>query len=78
MKLIYFDSPASNVKANRIRELENKEKKTPTVAVTAGAFQEDKQKAQDAGADYYIRKPFKEYEIFDSIKDCLEIHNVYK
>jgi PAS domain S-box-containing protein len=35
----------------------------PVVAVTAGAFEEDERRAIDAGADAYVRKPFRQDEL---------------
>jgi two-component system sensor histidine kinase/response regulator len=49
----------------------------PIIAVTASAFQEDTEKALKAGADAYLRKPFKEYEIFECIETCLGVKYVY-
>ncbi|MFH0976625.1 MAG: response regulator [Spirochaetota bacterium] len=51
--------------------------KTPIAAVTASAFLEDRKKALDAGADTYLRKPFKENEIFICIGSCLGIQYVF-
>jgi PAS domain S-box-containing protein len=59
-----------------IRAIE--EKKTPIIAVTASAFQEDKQKTKDSGADGYLRKPFKEHEVFERIESYLDVQYVYR
>jgi CheY-like chemotaxis protein len=40
---------------------------TAIVAVTASAFEEDKQRILDAGADDYLSKPFKDAELFETI-----------
>jgi PAS domain S-box-containing protein len=48
------------------------------IAVTASAFQEDMQKSLDAGADAYLRKPFKEHELFECIGSCLGVKYVYE
>ena len=60
---------------SRIRKIETK--KIPIIAVTAGAFQDDKKKALECGADAYIRKPFKEHELFDLIKLYLDVDYNY-
>ncbi|MBN2040379.1 MAG: PAS domain S-box protein, partial [Spirochaetes bacterium] len=60
-----------------IKAMENG--KIHIIAVTASAFQEDRQKAIDAGADAYLRKPFKERELFDRIKEvCAGVQYVYQ
>ena len=40
---------------------------TVIIAVTASAFEEDKQRVYAAGADGYLAKPFKDAELFESI-----------
>jgi PAS domain S-box-containing protein len=52
--------------------------KIPIIAVTATAFDEDKQKILDAGADDYIRKPFIEQELFNIIKKFLGVKYLYE
>jgi PAS domain S-box-containing protein len=54
------------------------DKKIPIIAVTASAFTEDRIKALEAGADAYLRKPFKENELFECIGLCLGIQYIYK
>lgn len=49
---------------------------TPIIAVTAGSFEEDREKAMAAGADDFIRKPFREEDIFNSLKRCLKIEYI--
>jgi PAS domain S-box-containing protein len=49
----------------------------PIIAVSAGAFSEDMEKAMNAGADSYLRKPFKESELFDSLAVCLGLNFIY-
>jgi CheY-like chemotaxis protein len=43
-------------------------KKTAIIAVTASAFEEDRQRVLAAGADGYLAKPFKEAELFEIIQ----------
>ena len=40
---------------------------TAIIAVTASAFEEDKQRVLAAGADDYMSKPFKDAELFENI-----------
>ncbi len=61
---------------HRIKNMRNG--KIPIIAVTASAFQEDRGKALEAGVDAYLRKPFKESELFECIGSCLGIEYVYK
>jgi PAS domain S-box-containing protein len=42
-------------------------KNTVIIAVTASAFEEDKQRVYAAGADGYVSKPFKDAELFENI-----------
>ncbi|MBN2400790.1 MAG: PAS domain S-box protein [Spirochaetes bacterium] len=55
-----------------------KDKKIPIIAVTASAFQEDRLKALEAGADAYLRKPFKKHEVFECIESFLGVQYVYE
>ncbi len=50
----------------------------PVIAVTASAFEEDRKKILDVGCDAFIRKPFKEHEIFDVIRDFVGVDYIYK
>lgn len=40
---------------------------TPVVAVTAGAFEEERVAASNAGADAFVRKPFQKGQIFELV-----------
>jgi PAS domain S-box-containing protein len=48
----------------------------PIVAVTAHAFEEDRVRALAAGADRFLRKPFREAELFEVVAACLEVEYV--
>jgi CheY-like chemotaxis protein len=50
----------------------------PIIAVTASAFNEDHKLALNAGADAFLRKPYKEQELFAAIKTCLGIEYIYR
>jgi CheY-like chemotaxis protein len=60
----------------RIREQEPV-RSTRVVALTASAFAEDQKRILELGADGYIRKPFREQELFDVIGRLLEIEYIY-
>ncbi|MBI4871765.1 MAG: PAS domain-containing protein, partial [Candidatus Riflebacteria bacterium] len=45
----------------------------PVVAVTAGAFAEDRAAALDAGADAFLRKPFRREEMLDLIANLVPV-----
>ncbi|NUN69988.1 MAG: response regulator [Bacteroidetes bacterium] len=49
----------------RIRAMEKGERHTPVIAMTANAFQSDKDKCRAAGMDDHIAKPFKQQELND-------------
>ena len=52
-------------------------KKTPIIAVTASAFDEGRQEVLAGGIDGYIRKPFRESEVFETIACQLGVKYVY-
>lgn len=69
----------------KIRQLENEQfkitgtlKKIPIAALTASAFEEDRQKVLSCGCDEFIRKPFKESDILNSIKQHLNLKYTYE
>ena len=47
------------------------------ISISASAFEEDRQKSLDAGADGFVGKPFKESEIFEEMKKHLHLRYVY-
>jgi len=64
--------------ATRIIKSLEKGYKTPIIAITASAFDEDKKKVFESGVDGFIRKPFKDYELFESIETNLHVKYVYE
>lgn len=48
------------------------------IAVTASAFEEEKAEVMEAGCDDFVRKPFKEDEIYEMMHKHLEVHFVYE
>lgn len=59
-----------------IREME-KGREIPIIAVTASAFEEDRAAVLRLGANEYLRKPFKENDIFDLLKKFLNMDYIY-
>jgi PAS domain S-box-containing protein len=61
------------------RQIRQAEKGTPVpiIAVTASAFEEEKQTILDSGMNGYLRKPIQERELFDLIGKCLGIEYTY-
>jgi DNA-binding response OmpR family regulator len=46
-------------------------KKTPVIMLTARAQESDRKQGQEAGADAYVKKPFKSEELLELIADLL-------
>jgi two-component system sensor histidine kinase/response regulator len=74
------------LEAKRLRNLDDMEKskisnqksKIPIIALTASAFEEDWAQILAAGCDDFVRKPFKEQEIFDMLAKHLGVRYVYE
>jgi CheY-like chemotaxis protein len=60
----------------RIRAMEGG-KETIIVALTASAFKEQREEVLAAGLDDFVRKPFREHEIFEMLHKHLGIRFVY-
>jgi len=61
----------------RIKETE-KGKNTPIVALTASAFEDERKKIEALGMQGYIRKPFKESELFGTMAKILHLDYIYE
>jgi len=57
---------------------EKKESKIPIVALTAHAFEEEKEVILAAGCDDFVRKPFREAEIFEVMARHLGVRYVFE
>ena len=57
--------------ARDIRALEGRRGRIPIIAMTANAFDEDRQKAFDAGMDGYISKPIRLEAVLDTLEKWL-------
>jgi CheY-like chemotaxis protein/two-component sensor histidine kinase len=53
-------------------------KQTPIIALTASAFEEDREAVMASGCDAFVRKPLKEHELFDTMKQLLGIRFRYQ
>ncbi|CAN2050586.1 two-component system, sensor histidine kinase [Candidatus Magnetomoraceae bacterium gMMP-1] len=79
--LIWMDMrmPVMNgYEAARIIKTTPKGKKTPLIALTASSFDQDRQEILAAGCDDFIRKPFQEAEIFETLDKHLKINYIYE
>ena len=61
----------------RIRSSEAR-RQIPIIAVTASVFEDERQKVLEQGVNGYIRKPFREQELFDAVQSCLGVHYLYE
>lgn len=52
--------------------------KTPIIAVTASAFEEERQRIMQDGMDGYLRKPFRNEELLELLKTFLHVSYVYE
>jgi two-component system sensor histidine kinase/response regulator len=64
--------------ATRRIKLTEKGKQTPVVALTASAFEDELKKIQSLGMQGYIRKPFRENELFGTLSKILDITYIYE
>jgi CheY-like chemotaxis protein len=62
----------------RKREKEKNVRRTPIVAITAHASEEDQQKGREAGIEKYIAKPFSKKEIYAELAALEEDEEVVK
>jgi len=53
-------------------------RKTYVVALTASVFGDVRERTRESGADAYIKKPFKEEELFEVIRTCLQVRYLYE
>jgi CheY-like chemotaxis protein len=59
-------------------QIKNLKSKIPIIALTASAFEEDRTKVLETGCDDFVRKPFREAEIFDMLRKYLGMRFVYE
>ena len=53
-------------------------KNIPVVAISANVFEDDRQKAFNSGANYFLPKPFVENDIIKALKEFLDIEFEYE
>ncbi|MEM6614615.1 MAG: response regulator, partial [Cyanobacteria bacterium P01_C01_bin.72] len=53
-------------------------RKTVIIAITASAFEEQREKVLDAGCDDFVAKPFTEQVIFDKLSQHLQVEFIYQ
>ncbi|MBK7173501.1 MAG: response regulator [Bacteroidales bacterium] len=64
--------------ATRLIKGTEKGKRTPIVALTASAFEDERKKMESLGMQGYIRKPFRESELFSTMGKILDIEYLYE
>jgi CheY-like chemotaxis protein len=65
-------------KAKDRRQKEDTLRPSPIIALTASAFEEDRERFLAAGCDDVVRKPLQEHEIFEIIHKYLEVQYIYE
>lgn len=60
------------------RSLINDNTHVPILALTAHAFEDEKEDILAAGCDDLVRKPFQEAEIFSAMRKCLGVEYIYE
>ena len=79
IRALEFKAQSSKQKAKeKSSELSARSEHVPIVALTAHAFEEEREKILAAGCDDLVRKPFKEAEIFDAMERHLDVRYVYE
>ena len=63
--------------ATRLIKETRKGKQTAIVALTASAFEDERKKIESLGMQGYIRKPFRENELFGTLGKILDIEYIY-
>jgi len=66
------------VEATRAHQVHPKGKETAIVALTASSFEDGRKDMAAIGTDGYIRKPFRESELFETIARCLGVKYVLR
>ncbi len=56
----------------------SQEQETIIIALTASAFEEQRAEVMKIGCDDFVRKPFRETEIFDKLTEHLGVHYLYQ
>ena len=64
--------------ATRLIKLTEKGAQTPIIALTASTFEGERKKIESMGIQGYIRKPFRENELFSTIGKVLGIKYIYE
>jgi PAS domain S-box-containing protein len=64
--------------ASRIIKSSEKGKSTPIVALTASSFEDEHHKINSLGIEGYIRKPFRENELFETMGNILGLKYIFE
>jgi CheY-like chemotaxis protein len=63
---------------SEIRNPKSKMEGIPIIAITASAFDEQRQEILEAGCDDMVKKPFRTHEIFEAMGHFLDIEYIYE
>lgn len=76
--LMDMEMPVMNgMEAMQMIKNDPKGRKTVVIAVTASAFQDDRERILKAGADGYLSKPFKENDLYETIGELCGVKYRY-
>ncbi len=77
MRMPVLDGYEATKMIKKLTNYRKTKRETKIIALTASAFEEDKTKAFESGCDDFVRKPFRESDIFKMIEKHIGVVFVY-